>query len=326
MTFINDFFINHLMSVQDQKSTEITYFKFKNNYKERTKRHQWDTCDIAKFQEMVKSPSKIYEVLLGNPVRLFIDIDGVPLELNSLIYEFISDFIMFMNVEFNIHITRYALTKNENSISHKGLSYHVYFPEYYVDKIFKIKYILTLFIKNHEKYYEYVDGCIYHYNRLFRCVGQLNASVKSNNEPDDIHLLQKGTIEDTIIQDCSLAILIPININDEKFRRIKGTVLKNQSFDQEKIKLKKTIKYQKNKIKAQQSIISKFTSFDKTIDTKTKEELMNDLKFLTNQLDITYDGDIENYEKLKDFVGRALVIQRLKKELQQDLINEILNN
>ena len=310
------------------KQIEINYFEFEHNYKERTRRHKFDKINVRTFKHMLQGTSKIYEVLLDNPVKLFIDVDGIPKDKDLLIYEIIFNFINFMKTEFNITINDYALTKNVHSISHEGLSYHIYFPEYYVDKIFKIKYILTLFIKNYNEYYDYIDGCIYHYNRLFRCVNQLNASTKSNNENDDIHLLEHGTISDTIIQYCSKSELIPIDINDIKFKKIKGVVLKNQSFDQEKIKLKKTIQYQKNKIKSQRLMLTKFTSFDTSINAKTIDELKNDLKYLLKIIQIDaklYDIDNFNENQLKSFVNKLFAIKKLKEDLIKEL-NKTLNN
>lgn len=307
------------------KQITINYFKFKHNYKERTRQHNLDRINVYGFEKMLQETSKIYEVLLDNPVKLFIDVDGVPKDKDLLIYELISNFINFMKIEFNITINDYALTKNIHSISHEGLSYHIYFPEYYVDKIFKIRYILTLFVANYNEYYDYIDGCIYHYNRLFRCVNQLNASTKSNNEDDDIHLLEHGTILDTIIQYYSKSKLIPI---DMRLKKVKGVVLKNQSFDQEKIKLKKTIQYQKNKIRSQRLMLTKFTSFNTSINTKTIDELKNDLKYLLKNIQIDanlYNIDNFNENQLKSFVNKIFIIKQLKEDLIKEL-NKTLNN
>jgi hypothetical protein len=259
-------------------------------------------------------------VLWSGPVKLFIDVDGVPTNKKGLIYELFDDFIDFMKKRFNKTLTRCALTMNKHSISHPGLSYHVYFPEYHVNNIYQIKYILTLFIKDYSKYYDYVDGCIYHYNRLFRCVNQYNASTKSRGEKDDIHLLIAGSIDDTIIQIPSGELLnVDIDVSE-----IKGTVLKNESFDYEKINLKKLVKAQRTRISEQQKILSHFTS-NNNVDNKSIPELRDLLNRTLHNLKIPNIDNIHD-DHVKSFTLRALTVQKLLNELQRDLNIERIKN
>jgi len=283
--------------------TQIDYFTFQTNYKERrSKNHNQATIDD--FINIVSTPGKTYEVLLTNPVKLFIDIDGIPPSQPKLIDEFIHTFIKFMETTFKVKITRYALTMNRGSSSHKGLSYHVYFPEYYVEKIFMIKYILLQFTMydTEKKFFDYIDGCIYHYNRLFRCPNQYNAS-KDINDPMDMHNIVHGELRECIIQ------YIPNECKKLKiecdYSKVKGTTLKHLSFDGEKIKLKKDRKEllsKLNKLK-EETEYEELEKAKKEVANKEKNELLPELilmysRFGKNTSQINFDGlDLTDVQK-----------------------------
>lgn len=111
-----------------------------------------------------------YEVLKHNIRRLHFDIEKIPEDKPSLIYEFIRDFNEYMREECSIEKNmNYVLTFNNSSSAHKGLSYHVIFYEYSMDYR-AIRDCLIAFI-NHDlgkPYADYIDVSIYSAIRLFK--------------------------------------------------------------------------------------------------------------------------------------------------------------
>lgn len=285
--------------------SKINYFAFEKSYRERKRNNHSTTENIDEFEELLSRNGKVYEVLLDLPAKLFIDIDGVPKDKPNLVYEFIDDFKKFMKSEFHVNINKYALTKNEGSTSHAGLSYHVYFPEFYVEKIYVLKHILLRFVKydSERKYYDYLDGCIYHYNRLFRCPNQYNASRESIDELD-IHKIVNGTIKDCVIQYIDDSTKLNIDIDSSK---IKGITLKHVSFDGEKIKLKKEVKNKTNIIKA----LTEKTNYKsyKECEEENEEKAIMELK---DEIVIWYVEHDKDTSKLN-------LDKKSKKELQSHL-------
>lgn len=285
--------------------SKINYFAFEKSYRERRRNNHSISENIDEFEELLTRNGKVYEVLLDSPVKLFVDVDGVPKDKTNLIYKFIDDFKKFMKSEFHVNINKYALTKNEGSTSHVGLSYHVYFPEFYVEKIYVLKHILLRFVKynSSNKYYDYLDGCIYHYNRLFRCPNQYNASRESIDELD-IHKIVNGTIKDCVIQYVDDSTELDIDIDTSK---IKGITLKHVSIDVEKIKLKKETKNKSNIIKA----ITEKTNY-KTMKECEKENEEKAIAELKDEIIICYVEHEKDTSKLN-------LDKKSKKELQSHL-------
>ena len=303
----------------------INYFAFQQTYRERRGHDHQSTDDIAEFTNLLNQPGKVYEVLLNDPVRLFVDMDGVPLDKPNLINEFINTFIKFMKSEFNVDIHNYALTCNNGSVSHPGFSYHVYFPEYYLNNVHNCKYILLRFIDydREHKFYDYIDGCIYHYNRLFRCPNQYNAAREAIDEMDK-HNIIKGTIQDCVIQYTSNSQLLNIEFD---YNRVKSLCLKNGSNEGETIKLK----MEKSKILKKFGELKKNTEYDKFYEHKDKNESKSRNDLISNMIDLMlkYNVDIDriNFDKLdKNELQTNLSRMQWAIGIFEKLIDDLSNN
>lgn len=309
---------------------KLNYINFNASYRERNKRTEKITNDIDEFVEMLTHKNKIYEILYDKPIKLFIDVDGVESDKPDLINNLIKDLIEFLNNEFktNLNNDDYALTMNTNSKSHKGLSYHIYFPKLYVSNISYINYILKLFIKQHNIYYEYIDGVIYHYNRLFRCVNQYNAGneakiefiEESNDETlkNDIHILKHGEIIDTIIQYIpDYAEKIKLNMDVKK---VKGVNLKNSSFDVRIPKMKKQIRNLKIQNKAFNSVnVENVNIKDKDEFKEMYEEYKNEFNLINIDENILNNlNDIQ----MENILIRCEIIRKIKDNII-DIIEKV---
>lgn len=146
----------------------------------------------------------ILEILQGQTVRMFFDIENLNINIEEIIDSIIKllyDFIKTNDLEKIDELlhNNYALTQNINS-RHEGKSYHLYFPlKTTMNDIYN--FIKYFHYKTNNKYKDYIDWRVYSKNRLFRivgskCPGQQNFPRKLN----DYHKLIKGNLEDTIIQ------------------------------------------------------------------------------------------------------------------------------
>lgn len=160
----------------------------------------------------------IFEVLENNIRRVYFDIENIPYEEEELIHEIIEDLAEFMEIDSN----NYALTLNMGS-HHPGLSYHLTFP--FKTHAGNILNLVRQFKLKHPEYINYIDECVYNINRLFRVPNQyglvqLNERIgwlapckyyygwkkdckqemKSSKKSSDIHRIQRGELEDLIIQ------------------------------------------------------------------------------------------------------------------------------
>jgi len=299
---------------------KLNYINFKATYRERNKRTEKITNDIDEFIELLTHKNKIYEILYDNPIKLFIDVDGVESDKPDLINNLIKDLINFLNSEFKTDLNNedYALTMNTGSKSHKGLSYHIYFPKLYVSTISYINYILKLFIKQYNIYYEYIDGVIYHNNRLFRCVNQYNAGnetkvediEKSNDETlkNDIHILKHGEIIDTVIQyipDYAKKMKLHMDI-----KKVKGVNLKNSSFDVRIPKMKRQIRNLKIQNKAFNSVnVENVNVKDKDKFKEIYEEYKNEFNLMNIDENILNNlNDIQ----MENILIRCEIIRKIK--------------
>ncbi len=275
----------------------INYFAFNQTYRERKGRDHQETTNIDEFCNLLSQPGKVYEVLLDTPVKLFIDVDGIPTTEPNLIFEFIDKFISFMNITFNVKINKFALTKNEGSLSHPGLSYHVYFPEYYLSKIYDIKFILLKFTEFDEdhKFYDYIDGCIYHFNRLFRCPNQYNASREAIDELD-VHKVIQGIVKDCVVQYVDESQQLLINCD---YRTVRTVKLKNTSGDGEnkKLKFEKINILKKLKKVKDETKYDKLNEFKEANIEKSKSEMAS--KIIKILLDLGRPIDDIDFDKLE---------------------------
>lgn len=304
----------------------INYFAFNSTYTERRRNNHQETTNIKEFIDLINFPGKVYEVLLNTPVKLFIDIDGIPKNKPDLINEFIQEFIKFMKKIFDITINKYALTKNEGSTSHAGLSYHIYFPEYQVKHISIIKYILLNFIKYDEerKFYDYIDGCIYHYNRLFRCPNQYNANKEVIDELDK-HIIIQGSIEDCVIQYIDKSTLININCD---YSNIKGITMNHMSGPGKNYKLKQEKKKLINKLckVRNDTDYSTLENYERENNEKTYDESKDKLLiwFVTHER----NDDINklNLDKLtKEDLQKYITKLSWIDDITNKIINEIVS-
>lgn len=159
------------------------------------------------------NPEKSYYEILNENTKLYFDIEGISFNEPDLIDQIIKDLIEFIHNESDIEINKYVLTINKASKTHKGLSYHLIFPEYYVLKNQYLKQILNKFIKLHYEYVNFMDASVYSRNRLFKCVNQYgfegNSKVGYVIDVEPIvlngesyfnkHTLINGTLEESVI-------------------------------------------------------------------------------------------------------------------------------
>ena len=102
---------------------EILYVKLKN-YHDLT-RPIYISSDINEFINILNENNNDYsilEYLKNNDIRVYLDIDKIPLNDGYVIYKIIEKFIKMYKLS-----NEYTLTINENSY-HEGLSFHLFFP------------------------------------------------------------------------------------------------------------------------------------------------------------------------------------------------------
>ena len=309
--------------------TKITYINFETDYKERKRENEKTIEDINEYLDIIKHNGKVYEILYNDPIKLFVDIDGVEIDKPTLINEFIQDFIDFLNNEFKLHLNYddYALTQNNKSGSHAGLSYHVYIPKLYIRHISNIKYILKLFIKDHSKYFEYVDGVIYHNNRLFRATNQFNAKnvqtvdeiIENTELIQDIHILKHGSLKDTVIQYIEESNELVLNIDYNKVSSVK---LKNSSFNVQHQKLKKKVNTQSRIINNLQTQLKANDNARIIIQTHSIEDIKRKFDEYQNIIGFNnIDKSILTYNQIENIVMKCEIIIQTKQ-----LINKYIDN
>lgn len=143
--------------------------------------------------------NSLLEILTDNTVRMYFDIENIPRDNPDMIYEIIKEMLNMLKIDYDKF--EYALTHNANS-HHEGLSYHLFFP-FKTTKLEIRKFIMLFNYQTNNKYIEYIDYRVYGSNRLFRTVGSRcpgKSKPYSPRNPIDYHVLVKGKLEDTIIQ------------------------------------------------------------------------------------------------------------------------------
>ena len=113
-----------------------------------------------------KDNGSSFEVLSSGVLRIFLDLENIPIDKPQLYKEIIIMFIKYAQLEED---TPYTVTINKGS-RHLGLSYHVIFAKVTTRTV--LKNLVANFRKDNPEYKHYVDGIIYTPNRLFRLPGQ----------------------------------------------------------------------------------------------------------------------------------------------------------
>lgn len=125
--------------------------------------------------------------IIGNLSIPYFDVeginDGTDENNHSLIYQIADNLKKELSEMSKKTINYYKITYNNSSHTHKGKSYHVYFPEWatYKDQIHKF---VNWYIDNKKLGYEYIDGSVYSKDRLFRLPYQ--QAVNSNGVDNDV--------------------------------------------------------------------------------------------------------------------------------------------
>jgi len=194
-------------------SSKITWIAIKNSYGENLARNYKKTnvetylrYITGKDNIITESSSKpkindvsLYEVLRGNKLKLYFDIECIPINDEKFIYKIIDDLKAFIKETSGNEINDYVLTLNRHSSSHEGLSYHLIFCDYYTNQK-NIRNLLLSFLEKH-KYDDFMDTCVYSPNRLFKSINQVNISKSGERcDENDKHELIHGSAIDSIIQ------------------------------------------------------------------------------------------------------------------------------
>lgn len=176
---------------------EILYVKLKN-YHDLTK-SIYISNDVNEFINILNENNNDYsilEYLKNNDIRVYLDIDKIPLNDGYIIYKIIEKFIKMYKLS-----NEYTLTINENSY-HEGLSFHLFFP--YRTTKEKCFTLVKNFIEKYQKFKNYIDINVYN-QPYFRCVNMpCPGYLQYNRSLFNKHELIYGEIEDTVIQNYEL--------------------------------------------------------------------------------------------------------------------------
>lgn len=193
--------------------------------------------------KIIKSVSKInfnvsdfsfYEVLQRNHyLKIFLDVENIPMEESEIINYIIRDFKIFTKESANVDIELLALTLNTNSMSHEGRSYHVIFN--LCTEIFNMKNMIYWFLKKFPCYLKFVDSTVYSRNRLFKSINQININQNTRSNSNDKHDLIKGTIYDSIIQNIKNIMTLGFEYSTVKIKQSKKKFSKDKPKDEDLI-------------------------------------------------------------------------------------------
>ena len=209
----------------ENASKTVHYIDIRRNYSENLNRNHKEVSFEKHIQYLKNSTSSNvysrYEILPPSiPVRLYFDIENIPSEQPELIKDIISALKTFLLKtlpsgtfpELSTHCIPHALTINECSSNHEGLSYHLYFPTL-ATPTSNQELLLKHFLSSElgKDYQDYLDTVVYSPQRLFRCAEQIGVKRRGNKNPSDIHHLVDGDISDTVIQYCPASTTNLIN-------------------------------------------------------------------------------------------------------------------
>ena len=186
----------------------IRYIKIHKNYMENV-RSNWEISNIDDYVKMLNDNDgsfSVFEVLNKySDVKLYFDIEGIPVEQDKLIFEIInsllSKIIELSNLKGNkkVEDIEYILTENKHSHNHEGRSYHLIICGLSTTMT-NIQDFLGYYIGNEFIGHEYIDISVYSQNRLFRAVNQKGVSRDGDQlYEDDKHEIIKNYLNELII-------------------------------------------------------------------------------------------------------------------------------
>ena len=182
-------------------------------------KRNWEISNIDDYVKMLNENDgsfSVFEVLNKySDVRLYFDIEGIPVEQDKLIFEIInsllSKIIELSNLKGNkkVEDIEYILTENKHSHNHEGRSYHLIICSLSTTMT-NIQDFLGYYIGNEFVGHEYIDISVYSQNRLFRAVNQKGVSRDGNQlYEDDKHEIIKYNMNDLDINEYNF-VLCPV--------------------------------------------------------------------------------------------------------------------
>lgn len=209
--------------------TKIVLVSPKKSYKENyfSNHNMYDTYEEAR-EEIENPETSTHEVLKRDQRKIYLDIEGIPVDQRDLINHIVKDFIEFMPIPKDIE---YVLTINEHSCTHKGLSYHLILP--YQMNYLDMRRVIIGFSNKHPNYAKYIDVSVYSCIRLFRLPLNFKPDSKIGGlNKDDVHTFLRGTMKDAIIQliDDAPNITLDkfdtsaITVSEADYKKIRGPV------------------------------------------------------------------------------------------------------
>lgn len=216
----------------------VKFIAIENSYSENSS-YRYDNVDVETYinylncitptyvrfegngvtRELLTKNCTFFEVLQqANRLKFYFDIENVVNE--NTIYEIIDSFKEFMRLTYKVELTDYVLTLNPHSSHHAGFSYHLIFS-HYCNLMFYMPNIVARFIDYAKNkgvdWTNCIDTSVYSKIRLFRSVNQVGITkIGGKAHDNDKHLIIKGDIRDSIIQDVSNCTYL--NIREVQYR------------------------------------------------------------------------------------------------------------
>lgn len=288
----------------------IRYINIQKSYLENKKKN-YNYTSIANFVNLISTKntsSSIFEVLRNEDLKIFFDIEKIPLDQTNFIYDIIGDLKTWFAKETKQELGDFILSYNENSTNHEGLSYHIIFFKWFTN-MDNIRNLLNNFLEEHSVYVPFMDGSVYSKDRLFRSIHQIGVNNKTkslSDSFDDMHVIVNKettdeTIKQSIIQNVNNSKLLEYNfkcVNRPKARKI-------SNFNN--FKQKPTIIIHNhignNKEKDDQPVLQRFAKETLDDDIYSKAFALR-LKNMLNEYGKEYiDNLLEYYNKNKTFDG-----------------------
>lgn len=190
--------------------------------------------DMKIMDKNTNSPlsNTMFEII-GNICIPYFDVEGINDNTDMNDHSYIISVAESLKKELSEmskkEIKYYRITYNNSSHTHKGKSYHIYFPEWasYKDQVQKF---VNWYIENKKLGSEYVDGSVYSKDRLFRL--PLQQAVNNQNTDNDVNERSKdfhrfinvddvNHLEDFIIGNVKGKTVITFPTIPNKFRKMK---------------------------------------------------------------------------------------------------------
>ena len=194
------------------ESIRIRHINIKKSFNENVKRNI-KYCTLEEYIKSISNKnydSSFYEIFSRNDeLKIYFDIEKIPLEEPKLIDNIISDLQTFFVNETKLELGNYIKTLNTGSESHNGLSYHVIFYEWKTTQL-NILNLLNSFLEKYPQYCSFIDGGVYTNMRLFKSVNQIAIVKKGkkqyrSNIKNNMHIIvdveeNQTSISQSIIQ------------------------------------------------------------------------------------------------------------------------------